>query len=356
MTAPPSTALTMPPEWAPHERTLIAWPARAAMWGDLLEEAKREHVATVAAIAAFEPVTLVADPADAAEARRRAPAENVEVVALPIDDSWLRDNGPIVVADGEGARTAVDFRFNAWGEKHAPWDRDDRVGALLAGHLGLPRRTSDLVLEGGSIAVDGTGLLLTTEQCLLHPSRNPLLGRAQIEAELRGRLGVERIVWLGEGMVEDAETDGHVDLIAAFLPGGDVLLLDLPEDDPNHAGCQENRARLEAAGLTVHAMPHLARIEVGGREVALSYLNHYLCNGAAIVPVAGDSEVDDAALAVLAGLLPGRELVAVRAPTLAWGGGGPHCITQQVPAGGGAGAEAGAGAQASAGAEAGAGA
>lgn len=334
MTAPTTSAgLTMPPEWAAHERTLIAWPARASMWGDQLEAAKREHVATVAAVAAFEPVTLVADPADAAEARSRVTADNVELLELPIDDSWLRDNGPIVIADGRGARVAVDFDFNAWGEKFHPFADDARVTRRLAEHLRLARRASELVLEGGSIAVDGRGTLLTTEQCLLHPNRNPSHDRARIEHELRDRLGVERIVWLGLGMHEDEDTDGHVDLVAAFLPGGDeVLLLDLPEGDPNHAACQDNKERLRAAGLAVRSMPVLARAEVGGKPTALSYMNHYVCNGAVIVPVAGQPDTDDVALALLAQVYEDREIVPVQALTLAWGGGGPHCITQQVPA------------------------
>ncbi|HST42981.1 MAG TPA: agmatine deiminase family protein [Conexibacter sp.] len=326
------TKLTMPAEWEPHERTLIAWPARADMWGDLLEDAKREHVTTVAAIAAFEPVTLVADPSDAAEARSRVPAENVELLALPIDDSWLRDNGPIVVTGEDGARAAVDFAFNGWGEKMQPFDRDDRLTALLADRLGLSYERSPFVLEGGSIAVDGRGTLLTTEQCLLHPSRNPARDRDGIARELCARLGGERVVWLGQGLVEDVETDGHVDLVAAFLPNGEVLLQDAPHDDPNHAGCQANAARLRAAGLTARPMPWLARAELAGRAFALSYMNHYLCNGAVIAPLAGQPELDEQALALLAQLHPEREVVGVPALTLAWAGGGPHCITQQVPA------------------------
>jgi agmatine deiminase len=330
LTEPTTTALTMPPEWATHESTLVAWPSRAELWGPCLEAAKDEYAATANAIAAFEPVLMVARPEDAAEARRRCAAA-VEIVELPIDDSWLRDSGPIVVSDRHGDRVAVDFGFNAWGEKFTPYDEDVKVAARLAERLGLPRRASDMVLEGGSITVDGEGTLLTTEQCLLHPSRNPGMDRAAIEAELRDQLGVERVVWLGQGLVEDRDTDGHVDLIAAFLPSGPVLLQDVPEGNPNHAACRENLARLEAAGLAVRPMPELAYTEVAGEAVAVSYMNHYICNGGVVVPLAG-RDPDAAALDVLADAYPGYEVVGVPGAVLAYGGGGPHCITQQVPA------------------------
>jgi agmatine deiminase len=222
----------MPAEWAPHERTLIAWPVREEAWrGATIEEARDAHVETVAAVAAFEPVTLVADPAHVDDARRRVTADNVEVIAMPIDDSWLRDSGPVVVtaARGDGlARAGVDFRFNAWGGAFTPYDKDAAVARLLLRQLRIERVASPLVLEGGSIAVDGEGTLVTTEQCLLNPNRNPLLEREEIERELRLRLGVERVVWLGQGLVEDADTDGHVDNVAAFVAPGRVLLQTSP--------------------------------------------------------------------------------------------------------------------------------
>ena len=328
-----------PAEWEPHERTLMGWPCRAELWGDEIEQARADYAAVANAIAAFEPVTMIANPGPDSAAARSACGEGVEIVQLGLDDSWLRDCGPIYTygggedGDREGAdivRTAVHFTFNAWGEKFTPWDRDAAVGALIARQLGDPVRESSLVLEGGSILTDGAGTLLTTEQCLLHPSRNPSRSRDQIEAELRTQLGVQRIVWLGEGLVEDRDTDGHVDLIAAFTPDGGVLLQTVAEDNPNHRACEENRARLQAAGLTVTELPHLPYAEVAGERVATGYLNLYLCNGAVIVPVSradGDSE----ALGIIAAAFPGREIVPVPGTVLAYGGGGPHCITQQVP-------------------------
>jgi agmatine deiminase len=321
--------MRMPAEWAPHERTLMAWPIRQELWGARLDDAKRDYAEIADAIVAFEPVLMVA--ADAYDARRHLP-EAVEVVELPHDDSWMRDSGPIFVL-GEGReRAAVDFRFNGWGEKFAPWDADDRVTELLCEHLGIPRIRSELVLEGGSLAVDGAGTLVTTEQCLLHPSRNPGRAREDIEAELRHRLGVERIVWLGQGLVEDEDTDGHVDNIAQFVAPGKLLLQTVADPgNPNFEHAVENARRAREAGLEVIEMELLPYEEVRGRPGVVPYLNYYLCNGAVIVPVAGQ-ETDADALDRLRALYPGREPVAVPGAVLAEGGGGVHCITQQVPA------------------------
>jgi agmatine deiminase len=331
--------MRMPAEWAPHQLTLVAWPAREAAWrGASIEQARDAHAATVAAIAAFEPVLLVAHPDHADDARRRVPAANVKVLALPIDDSWLRDSGPIVVSgrDGEGrpARAGVDFRFNAWGEAFTPYDQDAAVARRLLAHLGIARIASQLVLEGGSIAVDGAGTLVTTEQCLLNPNRNPGVGRERIERELRERLGAERVVWLGRGLVEDADTDGHVDNVCAFLEPGRALLQTAPAGDPNHEHAARNAEILRAAGIEVVELELLPRSErPDGEAIAIPYLNFYLCNGAAIVPLAQlDADMDDEALRRLRTLLPGREVVGVPALTLALGGGGVHCITQQIPA------------------------
>lgn len=327
----------MPAEWAPHERTLIAWPAREAAWrGTTIEVARSVHAEIAAAVAAFEPVTLVADPAHADDARRRVTAENVDVVELPLDDSWLRDSGPLVVVGPEGRRAGIDFRFNAWGGAFAPYDKDAAIARLLLDHLGIERFSSPLVLEGGSVAVDGEGVLATTEQCLLNRNRNPLLLRGDIEAELRLQLGAERIAWLGRGLVEDADTDGHVDNVCAFIAPGRALVQTADdEEDPNHAAGEENVERLRAAGVDVgrwELLPRATRED--GSVVAIPYLNFYLCNGAAIVPLGEqDEEMDAEALRRLRALLPGREVVGVPGRVLAFGGGGVHCITQQIPAG-----------------------
>jgi agmatine deiminase len=321
----------MPAEWAPHERTIVCWPARETMWRERFEAAKEEHAAVVNAIAAFEPVTLAVDPSQEAEARA-AVRGDVDVVAIPLDDSWARDSGPIFVSGG-GSRAGVHFGFNAWGEKFTPYDRDAAFGARVLEHLGEERiDAGDLVLEGGSIAVDGEGTLITTEQCLLHPSRNPGLSREQIEARLRETLGVERVVWLGLGLVEDADTDGHVDNICAWIEPGRVLLQTVADEaDPNFAHCRENAERLAAAGIEVVELDVLPRLEGAGPPTVVPYVNFYVADGALIVPVTG-AETDGEALELLGGLYPGREVVGVSGTTLAHGGGGVHCITQQVPA------------------------
>jgi agmatine deiminase len=319
----------MPAEWAPHERTLIAWPCRAELWGPMLDEARRDTAAVASAIAAFEPVTMVANPgAEAADARARC-AGAVELLELAMNDSWLRDSGPIFVRAGDERRVGVHFAFNAWGEKFTPYGADVAAGAVLAARYGDDVVELPLVLEGGSIAVDGEGMLLTTEECLLHPSRNPSMGREQIEAVLREQLGVERIVWLGKGLTEDRDTDGHIDLIAAFTAPGEVLLQAVP-DGEDRERMEDNRSRLEAAGLGVRTLDVLAHVEIAGKRVVMSQMNFYLCNGAVIVPLAG-LESDEAALATIGEAYPGRETVGVPGAVLAYGGGGPHCVTQQVP-------------------------
>ena len=217
------------------------------------------------------------------------------------------------------------------GGKFTPWDRDAAVGALVAEELGDPVVEAPIVLEGGSICVDGAGTLLTTEQCLLGAKRNPALSREQIEGTLRDYLGADRVVWLGDGLVEDRDTDGHVDLIAAFTRPGQVLLQTVAAENPNHEHCAENQRRLESLGFDVLEMPHLPYAEVAGERVAAGYLNLYLLNGAVIVPVTG-ADTDEDALEIIAGAYLGREVVPVRGDVLAFGGGGPHCITQQVPA------------------------
>ncbi|MFC1411467.1 agmatine/peptidylarginine deiminase [Streptacidiphilus sp. N1-12] len=333
------TNYRMPAEWSPHERTLMAWPTRADLWGGVLAEARQEYAAVARAIAGFEPVTMVARPGQGAGAAELC-GEGVEVVELPIDDSWFRDSGPIFVLGPDGERAGVDFRFNSWGSKHSPWDADDRISELLLARLGVPRIASSMILEGGSITVDGEGTLITTEQCLLHPNRNPGLTKDQIEAELKARLGVTKVIWLPYGGLEDTETDGHVDGVCAFTAPGRVLV-SLP-DDPDHPDVERmraNRAVLEAATdargrrLEILDLPQSAFVEVDGEKTEVGYLNFYVANGGVVVPVA-DVPADAGALAVIAAAFPDRTVVGVRSRVVGFGGGGIHCITQQVPAAG----------------------
>jgi agmatine deiminase len=336
---PRDDGFSMPPEFAPHQMTLMAWPARDEWWGALLGAAKDEWAGVARAVAAFEPVTMVCNPGQAQEVRGRC-GSGVEALELPIDDSWMRDNGPIFVTDGAGNVALVQFRFNSWGEKFLPYDRDARVPEAIASHLGVRRYAAPFVLEGGSFFVDGEGALLTTEQCLLNPNRNPSMDRPQIEDGLRAYLGVETVIWLPHGLVEDRDTDGHVDGLAQFVgPGAVMMSVAAGDDDPNAPRFDEDRAVLartsDARGRRIEVVdgPMNAWTDVEGvGRVVIPYLNFYLVNGGVVVPV-GDVPGDEAALENVAKAYPDREVVGVPAGLISHGGGGPHCITQQVPAG-----------------------
>ena len=333
--SPRERGLRMPADWTEHERTLIAWPTRADAWrGTGLDAAKACHVEVVDAISQFEPVTLIANPDEVDEASRACPGTNVEVIAVPINDSWVRDSGPIILTGPDSERVGVDFDFNGWGGRFTPFELDQLSPKPILEHLGIERVACSLVLEGGSIAVDGEGLLVTTEQCLLNENRNPDTPRGDLERMFEEMLGVERIIWLADGLAEDADTDGHVDNVCAFIAPGKVLLQTAPADDPNHGPMEKNRERLLNAGLHVETLDLLPRKpRPDGDDVVVPYLNFYFVNGGVVVPTAGiDPDMDDEALAHLRELMPDREVIGVPALTLALGGGGIHCITQQVPA------------------------
>ena len=330
---PERDGFRMPAEWEPHEACLMEWPTvtRAAFWADRFEEAKRDYAAVANAIASFEPVVMVCDPEQAAEVRTSC-GDGVEALPLPIDDSWMRDNGPIFVRDAAGNVALVHFRFNSWGEKYLPYDKDAQVPRHIASHLGMRRYEAPFVLEGGSFFVDGEGTLLTTEECLLNPNRNPTMTRGQIEDGLREYLGVDVVVWLPFGHSTDRDTDGHIDGVAPYLAPATVALL-LPEDpgDGDHERGRANRERLEgsrdARGRGFEVVPFQT-----SPPGVVPYLNFYLANGGAVVPVAGRPE-DEQALDQIAKMLPDREVVPVPGDCLNFGGGGPHCITQQRPVG-----------------------
>ncbi|MER5637988.1 agmatine deiminase family protein [Kitasatospora sp. NPDC002227] len=328
----------MPAEWTEHQGCLMAWPVRTDLWGGVLADVQQEYAQVAQAIAEFEPVTMVAPPGFGAQAQALCGEQNIAVIELPQDDSWFRDSAPIFVLDEQGRRAGVDFRFNSWGRKHTPWDADDRVSALILEHLGVPAIRSEMILEGGAITVDGEGTLITTEQCLLHPNRNPGMSREEIEAELKAKLGITKVIWLPYGGLLDTETDGHVDGVCAFAaPGKVVVQLPADPEHPDYARMRANRAVLEhstdAQGrpFEIVDVPQAAFVEVDGRETEVGYLNYYFANGGLVVPIAGHPE-DEGALAVLAAAHPDRKVVGVPTRTVAWGGGGIHCITQQVPA------------------------
>jgi agmatine deiminase len=327
----------MPAEWEPHERCLMAWPTRTELWGELLEAARRDYATVATAIARFEPVLMLVT-ADELDAARSVCGPGVELVAFELDDSWTRDTGPLFARGGDGGGlVGVDFEFNGWGGKYTPHDRDATLAARVLELLGVPRDPVELVLEGGAITVDGEGTLITTESVLLNENRNPGRSREQIEALLAEHLGVETIIWLAAGLVEDRDTDGHVDNVCAFVAPGRVLVQAEPDPDkPNHqtltANAQQLRASRDARGreLDVLELPVLPYVSDAPLPTVAPYLNFYLANGAVIVPVTGTGD-DARALELIAVALPGRVVVPVPGATLARGGGGVHCITQQVP-------------------------
>jgi agmatine deiminase len=323
--------LRMPAEWAPHERCVMAWPARASMWGRQLTTAKADYAEVARVIARTEPVLMVANPGTGNEAAAACMSKNVEVVEWPVDDSWTRDMGAVVV-NGGGRRAAVDFVFNSWGEKFLPYDEDARFARRMCEALGIERiDAAPFVLEGGAITVDGEGTLVTTEQCLLNPNRNPGMSRDEIEAELRRWLGATQVVWLPYGVLEDDDTDGHVDNVAAFVgPGSVVAQTTADRDDPNHERLGRNVAVLHEAGLDVIELDVLPAATVEGERVVVSPLNAYLANGSVVVPVT-DGGGARRALAIWREIFADREVIGVPGATLAYGGGGVHCITQQVP-------------------------
>lgn len=328
----------MPAEWEPHERCLVAWPTRADLWEQHFEAAKREYAATIDAISNFEPVTVVANPGDAPEVRSMCSA-GVDVVELEIDDSWIRDSGPIYVVDDRGHRTGIDFGFNSWGEKFLPYAADADIARRLLDEFGEQRRAVEMVLEGGAITVDGEGTLITTEQCLLNDNRNPSMDRDGIERVLGATLGVESIIWLPFGGYEDAHTDGHVDGVCTFVAPGRVVAQTIDDPaNPNYALMQANlevlRTATDARGrsLDIIELPLLPYVDLDGLEVVCSYPNFYVANGGLVLPIA-DCPLDAAALGIMEAAFPGREVIGVPSRVIAFGGGGTHCITQQIPLG-----------------------
>ena len=318
------------PEWAPHEAVWIGFPSDPALWLADLKEAEREVAAFAKAIHADgkgEQVWLVAAHEDAADAAR-ALAPFARVMVEPFGDIWLRDTGPIICGSGI-ARRAAGFRFNGWGGKY-DLPGDETIGERLARSAEMPFANSDWVLEGGAIDHDGSGTVLTTEQCLLNPNRNPGLLRADVEARLKRDLGFDRVVWLGSGLMND-HTDGHVDNLARFVAPGRVAVPAPAEDDPNAAVYLDAAERLERAGLEVVALPSPGRIEnEEGDVIPASYMNFYIGNAAVVVPQYGAAN-DAAAVDAVRGLFPDRVAIGLRADHVLTGGGSFHCISQQVP-------------------------
>jgi len=340
---PRADGYRMPGEFEPHSGCWLAWPERPDNWRLGANPAQQAYAAVAEAIAASEPVTVAVSDAQFEHCRSLlSPA--IRVVEISTD---------------EGGRRGVDWRFNAWGGLQGglyfPWDRDERVAAKVLEIEGADRYQAPLVLEGGSIHVDGEGTVLSTEQCLLNRNRNPELSREQIEQALFDHLGASKMIWLGQGVYND-ETDGHVDNLACFARPG-VVLLTWPDDesDPQYAISRDAHERLLAASdargrsLEVIHLPSPGPITISeeeargvdavegslprraGDRLAASYANFYIANSRIVLPLL-DERCDEQAAAILRGVFPEREVVGVPAREILLGGGNIHCITQQVPA------------------------
>lgn len=318
-----------PAEWAPHAATWTAFPSAADLWEDDLAPAQAEVAAMVRAIARGERVELlVANDAAMAVAKAMLADADVGFHAYGFGDIWLRDTGPLFLQSPFGA-AAAGFRFNGWGGKY-DLPGDDGVAAFIAGKCGLPLARHNWVLEGGAIDVDGTGLAVTTEQCLLNPNRNPRMDRVEVESHLRRDLGIERVLWLGEGLLND-HTDGHVDNLARFVgPGRLALPVPAGRDDPNKDVYEDAADRAREFGLEVVPIPSPGRVERDGVIVPASHMNFFIANAVVVVPLYGAASDEDAVKAI-APLFPDREVLGMRADHILTGGGSFHCITQQQP-------------------------
>jgi agmatine deiminase len=348
----------MPGEFEPHSACWIAWPERTDNWRLGAKPAQKAYTAVAEAINASDPVTVAVSDAQFEHCRSLL-SPSIRVVEIATDDAWIRDTGPTFLLDGDGGRRGVDWHFNAWGGLNGglyfPWDRDERVARKVLEIERSDRYRAPIVLEGGSIHVDGEGTVLSTEECLLSPNRNPELSREEIERGLFDYLGAEKVIWLGQGVYND-ETDGHVDNLACFAAPGVVLLTYCEdESDPQHAISRDAQQRLESASdargrsIEVVRLPSpgpvtIAEEEAGGVDavegslprragdrLAASYANFYIATTRIVYPLL-DERYDEQAAEVLQGCFPEREIVGVPAREILLGGGNIHCITQQVPA------------------------
>ncbi|HEY6579238.1 MAG TPA: agmatine deiminase family protein [Rhizomicrobium sp.] len=335
---PARDGYSMPAEWAPHRRSWMCWPCRLSVWGSPggLARAREATAHLARTIAGFEPVVMAARPEDAADVERLC-GDAAEVFETPLDDSWARDIGPTFLA-GPG-RAGIAWQFNAWGRKYSPYDKDRDFAAAVLERENARAYRAPIVCEGGAIHVDGAGTLISTEQCLLNPNRNPTLDRETIGELLARYTGAKCIVWLG-GKFSDDETDVHIDNIACFAAPGRVILgVPASKSHPDLAAIEAAKRRFAAARdargepfeIVEIAQPENERLDWRGRPLAASYVNFYLVNGGLVMP-AFDDPADLPARALLADCFAGREIVQIDARAIVEGGGGIHCITQQEPA------------------------
>ncbi|SDJ55587.1 agmatine deiminase [Aliiruegeria lutimaris] len=354
---PAADGFHMPGEHEPHAEIWIAWPERSDNWRDGAKPAQRSFVAVARAIAEVTPVTMAVSAAQYDNARSRLP-DSVRVVEMSTNDSWMRDIGPTFVTNGQGERRGIQWDFNAWGGLvdglYFPWDKDDEVAGKLCEILRDDSYKAGIILEGGAIHTDGDGTLFTSEECLLHPSRNPNMSKEEIEQALKDNLGVEKVLWLPEGLYND-ETNGHIDNLMHVVKPGEVIL-SWTEDrqDPQYEISQRAFDFLSSAtdargrSLKIYKVhipgplyiteQEAAGVDMSdgmereaGQRLAGSYANFLITNGRIVMPML-DPKWDDQAREVLQDAFPGHEIVGVAAREILLGGGNVHCITQQVPA------------------------
>ena len=336
----------MPAEWEPHEATWLSWPHKEVSWPGAFEKVPGIFVEITKHLTESELVRINVADRDFAEQVRsllRKGGVNLDAVRFhfnPTDDAWVRDHGPIYVVrerDGKRERAIIDWGYNAWGNKYPPYDNDDVVPSRIAEEMGEPLFQPGIVMEGGSLDVNGRGSLITTESCLLNPNRNPQLTRHQIEGYLRDYLGVSQILWLGDGIAGD-DTDGHVDDLTRFVsPNTVVTVIEDDPQDENYRPLQENYERLlrmkDETGnrLYVIELPMPGPVYFEDQRLPASYANFYVANRSVLVPTYRH-EHDKEACAILQKVFPDRKVVGIESVDLIWGLGSIHCITQQQPA------------------------
>lgn len=328
----------MPDEGEPHKRTWMAFGASEEIWGKgLLPEVQRNLATIALTIAEYEPVTMLVREEDY-ETAENLVGSKVELAVFPLDDVWMRDTGPVFIVQENGQTAAINFNFNGWGEKQ-DFDRDAEVAGFVARKVGVKEISTNLILEGGGIEVDGQGTAIITESCVLNSNRNPGVSKAQAEAELKVLLGLEKIIWL-PGIKGKDITDGHTDFYARFArPGVVVVGYDADPKSFDHEVTKRHlkilRSATDAKGrkleVVVLEAPAMIRPRYANDEFAAGYINFYVCNGAVIAPQFGDSKADQDAFQTLSRLFPDRKIIQLNIDGIAAGGGGIHCTTQQEP-------------------------
>ena len=331
----------MPAEWEPHRATWLSWPHNLDTWPDELAEVEHTMALAAKALATGEAVYINVNNLDQERHVRTVLDEagvrgEVRFFHIPTNDAWIRDHGAIFVVDDEGGLAATSWRFNSWGEKYPPWDNDNAASDKMAAALGVRTFDGGMILEGGAIDVNGAGVLLTTESCLLNPNRNPSLSKDDIEQRLQSMLGVRQVVWLGDGIVGD-DTDGHIDDITRFVGERTIVTaVEADTSDDNYRALQENLERLQALRddsgrpCEIIHLPMPRPVYIRGERMPASYANFYIGNRVVLMP-AYDDPADDVALAILKTCFPDRDIVPISCRTLIWGQGAFHCLTQQVP-------------------------